>query len=146
MHNSKFNQLDVVMNFLFKNALKPECIHQIMCWESTLQLFNKLSGNFLTMLFHRCHNFCIYMFYNKTRCPHMIYKCGSNILPNTNSNKTKWYVSIFKFVNQQKLAFSLVLGKHITLERGMEHVIFISFTKFYWFLIIKMFMIDNVPG
>jgi hypothetical protein len=40
----------------------------------------------------------------------------------------------------------MVLGKHIPLERGMEHVIFVPFTKFYWFLIIKMFMIDNVPG
>jgi hypothetical protein len=41
----------------------------------------------------------------------------------TNSNKTKWYVSIFKFGNQQKLGVLTVVDKHITLEKGMEHEI-----------------------
>ncbi len=60
----------------------PKCIHKILGQELTLQLYNKLTGCFYTLLFNKCHDIFICIFCNKTNYLHLIYKCGSNMMPN----------------------------------------------------------------
>ncbi len=116
----------------------PKCIRKILGQELALQFYNKLIGSFYTQLFNKCHNIFICIFCNKTNYLHLIYKCGSNMMPKKLKNQLicsyiKKFHLMKRYVLMSKIDQRMKIDEHITLETTMVvtiHPIYLPFTNF----------------
>lgn len=116
----------------------PKCIHQLLRWESTLHLYNKLIPNFHTLLFHGGYNLFKHGPCNITKSPHPIYKNMAQMLLR-NQFKCQMIdsnIQICYLVKTNVLINEIDQGqkvsKHITLETTLTitiHVIHLSITN-----------------